>query len=326
MMDMLKAYAHQVASYLPAKQRDDVFAETYDNLCEEFSDLQAGDPSLTESAYLTNSKGHPMRYATRLEAGETTYLIGPRFYFSFLAALKMAMSIVFIVYLVIGTVGAMAGGNIVRSFIGAFMGLPLTMLWVAAAVLGVFVAMEKGGEKASWLDKWDAGELARAAGHDRISRAETSFDLAFSTVALLLVLDIVSMPSFIRHDGVWFTAEWSTSLPAGFWWLVILLLAFDVAFSLLRFTRSVWTDGLRLTTIVANVVWLGVLAYAIRQPDILQVDQGDIAQLLPLLERVVNGIMLVVFAIIGWDTAGHVRKLLRGRLRRGPNPGKRLNP
>ena len=66
MMDLLKAYARQVVSYHPPKQRDELFDEIYDSLCEEYSDRQAGEPVLTEAGFLNRFKQHPMRYATDL--------------------------------------------------------------------------------------------------------------------------------------------------------------------------------------------------------------------------------------------------------------------
>ena len=44
MTDYFKAYAHRVAAYLPSGQRDELFAEIYDDLCEEYADWQADHP------------------------------------------------------------------------------------------------------------------------------------------------------------------------------------------------------------------------------------------------------------------------------------------
>ena len=51
-MDYLKAYAHQVVSYHPEKGRDELFAELYDELREEFSDWQAEHTEGDEAAFL----------------------------------------------------------------------------------------------------------------------------------------------------------------------------------------------------------------------------------------------------------------------------------
>ena len=105
MMELLKAYARQVVSYHPAKQRDELFAEIYDSLCEEYSDRRAAEPDLSEAGFLNRFKSHPMRYATELASDGTAYLVGPQFYFSFLSALKIAAAMVVVFHVVIAAVG-----------------------------------------------------------------------------------------------------------------------------------------------------------------------------------------------------------------------------
>ena len=146
MMDMLKAYAHEVVSYHPSAQRDDLFAEIYDELCESYSDAKSESPSLSEAEFLDRTKEHPMRFATRLAAADSAYLVGPQFYFSFLQALRIALSLVFVFHVVVGAVTALAGGNVWSSFWRSMASVPESLLWVGACVLGVFVALEKSGE------------------------------------------------------------------------------------------------------------------------------------------------------------------------------------
>ena len=92
-MELLKSYAHQVASYHPAKDRDELFAEVYDELCEEFADWSASHPGGDEVAFLNANRQHPMRHATHLAGEHQNYLIGPQFYYSFIEALKAAAGI-----------------------------------------------------------------------------------------------------------------------------------------------------------------------------------------------------------------------------------------
>ncbi len=111
MMDLLKAYAYQVVSYHPASQRDDLYAEIYDELCESFSDAQAEDPALSEADYLNRTREHPMKFATRLAAADSAFLVGPGYYFSFLTALKTSLSLVVVFHVVVGAVTALASGE-----------------------------------------------------------------------------------------------------------------------------------------------------------------------------------------------------------------------
>jgi len=64
-MNLLKAYVHQVVSYHPPADRDELFAEIYDEICEQFADSQVENPSLSEEGFLDTCKQHPMKYATQ---------------------------------------------------------------------------------------------------------------------------------------------------------------------------------------------------------------------------------------------------------------------
>ena len=310
MMDMLKAYAHEVVSYHPAAQRDDLFAEIYDELCESYSDAKAESPSLSETEFLDRTREHPMKFATRLAAADSAYLVGPQFYFSFLQALKIALSLVVVFHVIVGAVTALASGNVWSGFWGSVSSIPESLLWVSASVLGVFVALEKSGERATWLDDWNAKSLKPVDSHQSISRFETAFDLGFSTFALLLILDVIELPAAVRHNGEWIH-DWVVNLPSWFWVLAGIMLVFDIGFSLYRLMRSHWSRNLRLVTIVSNVLWLGLLGYAVGQADLLTVANESAREYLVFFERAAKGGLLVACAIIAWDTLTHVWRLVR---------------
>jgi len=310
MMDMLKAYAHQVVSYHPAAQRDDLFAEIYDELCESFSDAKEENPSLSETDFLDRNMEHPMKFATRLAGSESAYLIGPQFYFSFISSLKVAVSIVLAFHFVLGAVMAFLLGQGWSALWNTLASIPESLLWVCASVLGVFIALEKSGEKATWLDKWQASDLEAVDDHQSISKGEVIFDLVFSSFALLLILDVIQFPSMIRHDGEWIS-DWSVNLPDSFWWLAGLLLAFDIVFAVYRLTRNLWSRKLRLTTIVMQVFWLAILLYAIVQPDLLNVQNAEVEPFLPIIDKTVRGTLLIIMLVVAWDTLSHVWRLLK---------------
>lgn len=308
MMDMLKAYAHQVVSYHPAAQRDEEFAEIYDSLCEEYADQKSTNPDLSEEGFLNANKPHPMKYATQLATDDSTYLVGPQFYFSFLSSLKISLSIVVVFHVAIGVVTALASGRIWNSFWNAITGIPGSLLWVGAAVLGVFVALEKSGEKATWLDKWDASDLSEIEEHQSISRGEIAFELVFSSFALLWLLDFIQLPVMVRHDGEWIR-DWAVNLPDWLWLLAGLLLVTDIVFSVYRLTRSLWTRNMRLITVVTQVFWIALLAYAASQSGFLSVQNAEAIELLPIFENATRGFLLVAIVIIAWDTLSHARRL-----------------
>ncbi|MFC1688622.1 hypothetical protein ACFL07_03055 [Pseudomonadota bacterium] len=312
-MNVLKSYAHQVVSYHPEKARDDLFAEIYDELCEEFKDWQEMNPGKSEADFLDETKEHPMKYATRLAAEGSAYLIGPQLYFSFISALKIGATLTGLFYLAMAAIYASASGLHLGTFIRVLSGFPLSLLWVSAAILGVFVALEKSGERASWLDKWSAADLEDIDDNKPMSRGNTLFDLGIAVLALLWLVDIIQVPAFIdlANDSV---SYWLIDLPDWFWIAVGIMLVFDIAHALFRLTRNFWSPRLRLTTIASNLVWIALLGFAIVQPELLDI-QGEPANLsqdlLQMAEKAIRGVLGFVCALLAWDTVIHVWRLWR---------------
>jgi len=310
MTDLFRAYAHQVASYHTATAREDLFSEVYDELCEEFEDWQAEHPGRGQAEFLDARREHPMKLATRMAGDRTAYLVGPSLYFSFISALKSAAAIVVVVHVVLAAVRVFAGASVPGAALGFVSGLPDTLLWVGAAVLGVFVALEKSGERAKWLDDWTAADLKSVDGHQEMSRLESSFDLAFSTLGLLWVLDIVKLPATIRHEGDW-VADWTLNLPDWAWWFAGILLAFGVVFSLYRLGQSFWTRRLRSIAVGENLLWLALLAFVITRPELLTTTYDGGADFVVFVERALKGGLIVIMVIVGWDTVKHAWRLIR---------------
>jgi hypothetical protein len=191
---------------------------------------------------------------------------------------------------------------------------PGTLLWICAAILGVFVALERSGEKATWLDKWKAGDLPSADSHQAISRAEAIFDLVLSTFGLLLVFRVVSLPPVVRHDGEWLSG-WGLAVPDALVWVAGVLFAFDIAFAVFRLTRSLWTNRLRLVTIAANLAWIATLAYAATFDPLLTLEPAtpERADVAAVVDRVAHGVLAVVCLVLAVDTAKHAWQLFRSR-------------
>jgi len=312
-MDLLKSYAHQVVSYHPEKARDDLFAEIYDELCEEFKDWQEMNPGKSEVNFLDANREHPMKYATRLAAEDSAYLVGPQFYFSFLSALKIGATLTGGFYLALAAIYASVSGLHLGTFLRVLSGFPLTLLWVSAAILGVFVALEKSGERASWLDKWSAADLGQIDDHKPMSRGNTLIDLGIAVLALLWLVDIIQVPAFIDLDGN-SISYWLIDLPDWFWIAVGVMLVFDIAYALFRLTRNFWSPRLRLTTIASTLLWIAVLGFAIVQPDFISI-QGEPANLpqdvLQIAKKAIRGVLGFVCALLAWDTLIHIWRMRR---------------
>jgi hypothetical protein len=302
-----------VVSYHPEKARDDLFAEVYDELCEEFKDWQEVNPGQSEADFLDANREHPMKYATRLAAEDSAYLVGPQFYFSFLSALKIGVVLTAGFYLALATIYASASGLHLGTFLRVLSGFPFTLLWVGAVILGVFVALEKSGERASWLDKWSAADLESIDDHKPMSRSKTLYDLGIAVLALLWLVDIIQVPAFIDLDSQ-SVSYWLIDLPDWFWIAVGVMLVIDIAYALFRLTRNFWSPRLRLTTIASNLVWIALLGFAIVQPELLDIQGEPVGvppDLLQMAKKAIRGVLGFVCALLAWDTLIHIWRMRR---------------
>ena len=312
-MNLLKSYAHQVVSYHPESVRDEYFAELYDALCEEFSDWQVRNPESGEAEFLNENREHPMRYATRLAPEGSAYLIGPQFYYSFLSALKIAVVITSVFYLLMAVIASLASGAFASSFLRMLIAIPGSLIWVCASILGIFIALEKSGARAVWLDKWKAENLPAMDSHREISRGETYFDLGVSTFALLWLFNLVDIPALVRHDGQWITG-WTVNLPNWFWVALGALLVFDIAYCIIKLVRQYWSFRFRMISILTNVLWIALLAFAASSPQLLSLAESSGSQVTELVQLVNNaalGVLLVICFVLAVDTIVHAWRVLR---------------
>ena len=312
-MDYLKSYAHQVVSYHPEAQRDELFAELYDSLCEEYEDWQEAHPGQGADAFLADRHDHPMKFATRLAAEESTWLIGPRFYYSFIAALKIGATVTGVVYLVLAAITAWVTGDWWGGLWRVLSNLPFTLLWVSAAILGVFVALEKSGEKASWLDEWTPADLKPMDSHQAISRTEMAFELVFLVLLFLWLTDLIPLPALVRHDGEWLQG-FTLSLPWPALFAALTLLLADMAWCVVRLFKGFWSARMRWVAIGFNLAWIGMLVWLfnLEAPYGLQASLPEtVEHLMPFLRTGFMVMLGVVTAVLTWETASHLWRLLR---------------
>ncbi|MGI9290155.1 MAG: hypothetical protein ACR2QG_02630 [Gammaproteobacteria bacterium] len=312
-MDFLKSYAHQVVSYHPDSARDDLFTELHNELCEEFADWNEEHPDGDEAAFLNAKKDHPMRFATQLAPEGSAYLIGPQFYYSFISAMKIATVVTFVFHLFLGVISALGSGAYLASITRVLFSVPGTLLWVYASIIGVFIALERSGEKATWLDNWNASKLVSSDSHQTISKSETFFDMGISLLGLLWLLDIVQFPSLVFHDGIWISG-WIANLPKAFWVMAGVLFVVDIGFCFYKLVRNFWSPNLRFMAIGLNIVWMAVLSFAAARTQLISLDDvtaTGMQDLQTLINNVAHGVLLVVIAVLLIDSLKHCWKLFK---------------
>lgn len=314
-MNLLKAYVQQVVSYHPPASRDELFAEIYDEICEEYADQKTENPNLSETAFLDSNKQHPMKYATQLATESSSYLIGPQFYFSFISALKIGITITVLIHIILAAIAAVQSERWFGAFLHVMFEIPATLLWVSVVILSIFIVLEKSGEKAIWLDGWKASYLSLSDNFQKISRGESLFDFALSTIGLLWIFEFIKMPTIIDVNKVEII-DWSVKLPDWFWLVIVAMLIFDLAFCVVRISRHFWTRNLRIITIVTNVIWLVMLGFVVSHSQIIDATAAAAivdAELLRIMNFVIKNIILGAMIIITWETVSHIRRILKSK-------------
>lgn len=314
-MSILKSYAHQVVSYHPEKARDDMFNELYNELCEEFDDWHSEHPDGDEVAFLNAEKDHPMRFATRLAPEGSAYLIGPQFYYSFISALKVATVVTIGFHLFFSAIGLIGSDDYFSAITKILFAVPASLLWIYACIIGVFIALEKSGERATWLDNWSASKLNPIESHQPISKTEIFTDLGVSLLGLLWLLGIIPVPFMVRLDGAWMAAG-TANLPDVAWVVIGIILVLDIAYCIYRLVKNFWSPRLRYISIFLNIVWIAMLSYVANQPQLITLNEIGVAQignLQPLISKVLIGVLYGVIILLVLDTINHGWKLLRSR-------------
>lgn len=297
-MELLKAYANKVASYLPAQQRESMRDEIYADLCDEFDDYQTSVESL-----LAN-KPHPMRYAAQLAEPNQGYLIGPQFYFSYLETLKGVAAVICVVFIVLGLLEFDTSRSLIGSLLRMGSSILEAIVWNAAIVTGIFIALERGGERASWLDTWKVDSLKHWQSAQRISRTTIAFELGMSIFLLAWLLGIFEPPTFFwRGQRV---EDVQLMITDGLRWAFIALLLVDILQAVWQFFEPVWSDPKRWTRIGFNALWIIALLLAWTQLDKIQLLITDMPGNLERLEvrfnKILNWGLLGAAALVIWDS------------------------
>jgi hypothetical protein len=309
-MDLIRAYADKVAGYLPRNARVEAADELYDSLAEQFAE-QALEGDDAQAKFL-GAQPHPIKMATRMGENESLYLIGPTYYLSFIAAIKVAAVIVAIVHVGLFGLAAWGSGSVVQIFMQTAFSYPGNLLNVIVMIGLVFVVLEKTGQHAEWLDNWDVGDLVSQFKHNRISRFESLFELNVSAVVLLWLTDVVEMPAVIRHDGVWIT-DFVSAAPQTLITFIVILLALDIVNSVLKLIRGFWTPTLRVLSVVSNTVWLVALGYLLQLDPLVLLptaaQQAEFADILAVVNRGIDVVLILIMIIAAGDIAKQLYRL-----------------
>ena len=310
-MELIRAYSDKVAGYLPNSIRQDTADELYDSLCEQYEESQDEYP---DEAKFLQSRPHPIKMATRLSESESLYLIGPAFYLSFIEAIKLAAIVVGAIHVGLFALAVWSSGTVMQAFLQTAAKFPSAYLNVLLIIGLFFVVIEKAGERADWLDKWNVKDLQKEVGKEKISRFETLFELNVSAISFMWLLGIIQLPPAVIHDGVWLT-NLTAQIPELLVTMIVGVLAVDILVSVYKLIRGVWSKRQRVTAIALDALWIGFLLVLIDIDPLVTQEALSSAppvdNVLQVINNAIDVSLGVAVLIVGWDAISHLQRLLK---------------
>ncbi|MEQ9451749.1 MAG: hypothetical protein RJQ07_09200 [Pseudomonadales bacterium] len=199
---LIDSFVYLVGQYLPESQRADISADLRQSIYEEIESMveQTGEPvSEADLLAVIGRFGHPLKVANSYLPQR--YLIGPDMFPIYTRLLRT-----FVTLAVVGLVGF----GLLMSFVGDWQmgawqllgtGLEILM-WLVFSITAVCIAIEFGGEKLKWYERWNPADIARNA-VGPIDRSDVFTNLLSEGFFLLWWNDVFDFGEFITLSPVW---------------------------------------------------------------------------------------------------------------------------
>jgi hypothetical protein len=306
-MELLDRYLNFIRMLLPRSKRQDIINELSEDLRAQIAEQEAelGRPlSEAEIEVILKQCGHPLLVAGRYQSEQA--LIGQPFYPLYVFALKLVQWVLFPFLLVVGVVTSMFHAHLATALVGSVGSAVAGAFYTVGLVTVVFIVLERLQVKLTFLQDWKVRDLPKVpvvADPQIISRSSSFGGFAGLFALILWWLGIISFPQ-LPH------VHFLKTVPDGFFWPVLLLLAAEMVLHLVNLFLPWWTRKravFRLALDVCSLVLLAAVAttwpwFAIQADVGLAAGVGPSAHDVASLEQVVNlslaislGIMLVCY-------------------------------
>lgn len=294
-MELIDRYAHEVGQYLPSRLRSDVEAELRSLLAEsvEGRARAAGRPADDGlAAEVLRAFGTPREAAARY-APEPQYLVGPRLYPTYRAALRIMVPILAAIVLTLVVIGQFrhpSGSPSMAPFIRATASFLSALLLNFGVMTLIFALVERATQTREAVGApWDPATLPPVNDPDRISSFGRIFALyAIAALALLFNFfpDWVAVFVFTNGDSRVYpllTQDFGRYMPViDTWWA----LAFALNLVVLRQGR--WRPATRWAYFGLEVFNAVILLLIVTGPPVFHYD---------LLAKLVLQVFIVVSVI-----------------------------
>jgi len=199
-MELVERYLQAVRFWLPRDKQDDIIAELRDDIRSEIDDKESalGHPlDKGELEALLKRRGPPVVVAGGFLPQR--HLIGPIWFPIYWLVLRLAIAANAIPWLVVWLIlwfnspGYRAAHPGMAIF--GTLGTLWTTVWIQFAVITVIFAALDRYQTRAFIAGWKPGQLAPLRKtRDRVSRAESTFGLAFSVIFLYWLLSVPAFP------------------------------------------------------------------------------------------------------------------------------------
>ena len=263
-MTLIDRYVYTVVRRLPEANRQEVEKELRANI-EEMLPEDYTDADVEQVLF---SMGNPADLAEEYTDGKR-YLIGPRFYASYIFVIKLLASIVIPVCIVVGAISGITAaqtGNlsniislaIQKAVSTAAEATLQSFFWATLA----FVIMERaGGDKLRWPytgKPWAIKDLTEfpPAEKAQIPRAETIVEIVCSVIFVVLFCFFPHLFGwYSKADGIWTVHPFFDTEVLGMYTPYILeVAALGLWVSVLKLLDTRWTKRVYITNTIHAVI------------------------------------------------------------------------
>ncbi|MEM7000416.1 MAG: hypothetical protein AAF529_06480 [Pseudomonadota bacterium] len=309
-LELIESYAHQVSRFLPADERQAVYADVSAAVQEEVearADEAGREPEAGDVEQVLMGFGHPLKVAAGYQPPR--YLIGPELYPAFIRT----WSYVAIGGFVLLTVFGLAFGYLDDWSLGPWQLMRIMLeglAWLTLIVFGSFISLQVADEKLDLYGSWKPAQLGRNT-LGAVDRGSVVTDLVTEGIFLWWWNGILRIEwLFPEHTGLLaLSSAWE---PYG----IYLNLLFGACFVLHLYVliKGVWQRSTLVTQIVLYAALVG-LGLALLMSGPLVVPAAGLTEFLSEhIQQVVQWVIVVLIGITVWDVYQSLQ-LWRGKVR-----------
>lgn len=311
---IVEKYIYVVTKELPKKMKKEIAVEL-NTLIEDMLDgMEAGLSEQEKIEKVLRELGNPKELADSYR-GKERYLIGPKYFETYLFVLKIVALSIFIGISVASGVGAVFSIASIAEMMGGYItALFSAIVQGAAWVTGIFAILEFkeiSVETGMKYEEWDPSQLPELP-HEKalISRTESIVSIMIVTILLTVFFFLPEIIGFYyKSDGtLHFYPLFSVEGLASFKGIIFLVFTSHILIELIKIIKGRWTVKVAIITTALNVFAAGLFVLVIFNMHIWNTETVQkLKQYMPIsFER----LLLVVAAIIIIITIGEAASAL----------------